>query len=593
MNVTNHTCIRAATVAVLAAAASLGSLACTPAQYARQADAVAYGVIDQGREVLDRGAMTPQFRVGYEPYRPSVEDDRVIRVGDKAIYLGRGEPVELSLTECVHIALRNSREFQDRRELLYSAALALGSSRRDWNWQLVQGQAAGDLFAQRIGEAGDDGEALDLTSDNAVSLTRRFAQGGVLVLASSLQLATDLLGGTDTTIGSAVSANFTQPLLQGAWRGLAYEAQYRRERDFLFTLFEYDRFTQTFVADVYAQYWRVLQLRDELANEAENIARLEQTFELTKVQVRGGQVSPIQADQAEQNLLDARVRLQRQQQDYRNSLDSFKILLGLPLVSQVQLNYPEALLQLRRQAAERGRLEPLPLEEDRAIEVALMSRPELMRSRAAVRDAARNITIAADAFLPQLDLQVGLSVPGTEETEFYRLQPHRSTRTARLEFFYPLDQTANRNNYRNAMLAWQQSRRDLDLLVDQVVLDVRQTYRRLLRTSRTYQLQLRSFQIAERRRKLAVLQQKQGQASARDVLEAEEALRNSQNGLTSAIVTYTTTRLQFLASLGMLGADEEGMIYERPEPVQFDRIARFYPYLQADPAQAGADREPD
>jgi outer membrane protein TolC len=347
------------------------------------------------------------------------------------------------------------------------------------------------------------------------------------------------------------------------------------------------------VADVYAQYWRVLQLRDELANEAENIARLEQTFELTKVQVRGGQVSPIQADQAEQNLLDARVRLQRQQQDYRNSLDSFKILLGLPLVSQVQLNYPEALLQLRRQAAERGRLEPLPLEEDRAIEVALMSRPELMRSRAAVRDAARNITIAADAFLPQLDLQVGLSVPGTEETEFYRLQPHRSTRTARLEFFYPLDQTANRNNYRNAMIAWQQSRRDLDLLVDQVVLDVRQTYRRLLRTSRTYQLQLRSFQIAERRRKLAVLQQKQGQASARDVLEAEEALRNSQNGLTSAIVTYTTTRLQFLASLGMLGADEEGMIYERPEPVQFDRIARFYPYLQADPAQAGADREPD
>ncbi len=593
MNLTNHTRIRTVAIGLLAAGASLWSPACTPAQYARQADAVAYGVIDQGRDVLDRGAMTSQFRVGYEPYLPSVENDRVIRVGNKAIYLGPGQPVELTLAECLHIALRNSREFQDRRELLYSAALALGSSRRDWNWQLVQGQVAGDLFAQRVGRAGDDGESLDLTSDNAVSLTRRFAQGGVLVLASSLQLASDLLGGTDTTVGSAISANFTQPLLQGAWRGLAYETQYRRERDFLFTLFEYDRFTQTFVANIYSQYWRVLQLRDELANEAENIARLEQTFELTKVQVRGGQVSPIQADQAEQNLLDARVRLQRQQQDYRNSLDSFKILLGLPLLSQVRLNYPEALLQLRRQAAETGRLEPLPLEEDQAIQVALMSRPELMRSRAAVRDAERNITIAADAFLPQLDLQVGLSVPGTEETEFYRLQPHRSARTARLQFFYPLDQTANRNNYRNAMIAWQQSQRDLDLLVDQVVLDVRQTYRRLLRTSRTYQLQLRSFQIAERRRKLAVLQQKQGQASARDVLEAEEALRNSQNGLTSAIVTYTTTRLQFLASLGMLGADEEGMIYERPEPVQFDRIAEFYPYLQTDPAQAGPDQRPD
>ncbi|MFP4355121.1 MAG: TolC family protein [Phycisphaerae bacterium] len=568
---------------------SIGLSGCTPAQYARQADAVAYGVISYGREVVGDPSPSTDYSVSYDPYMAGADGQIVLN--DKQIPLRAGEAVMLELTDCVEIALANSRAFQDRREELYRAALFLGTSRRDWNWQLVQGQLAGDIFGQRIGNEGQAGEQLVATSDSEVSLTRRFAQGGVLALAATLQVVSDLLGGTDTTVGSALSASFTQPLLQGAWRGIAYEAQYRRERDFLFTLFEYDRFTQTFVANVFSQYWRVLQQRDELENETENIRRLQQTLELTRVQVRGGQVSPIQQDQAEQNLLDARIRQQRQQQAYRDSLDSYKLLLGLPLVARIRLNYPDALLELRSMATEAGQLPPLPLDETDAVEVALMSRPEVMRSRAALRDADRNITLAADEFLPQLDLQLGLAVPGTEETEFYRLQPHRSQRTARLEFHYPIDQTANRNNYRNALIALNRAKRQLDLLEDEIALDVRQTYRELLRTSRTYQLQLRSFQIAERRRKLAVLQQKQGQASARDVLEAEEALRNSQNGLTAAIVAYTTTRLRFLATLGMIGADEEGLIYERPDPIRFDRLARRYEYLRQHPPSSPAEDE--
>ena len=564
---------------VLASLAALTVGGCTPAQYARQADAVAYGVMAAGQQVVSGHAQARP--VDYDPYIPG--PDGIITVSGKRIPVGRGEPVQLNLFESVAIALRNSRGFQDRREDLYMAALAVGSSRRDWNWRLVQGQVGAELFGRQVNRGG---ETLDLTSDNEISLTRRFAQGGVLTLAAGLQVLSDLLGGTDTTTGSLVSANFTQPLLQGAWRGIAYEEQYRIERDFLFSVFEYDRFTQTFIADVVTRYWRVMQQRDLLENETENIKRLEQTLELTRVLVKGGQVSPIEADQAEQNLLDARIRQQENAQNYRDDLDSFKLLIGLPLAAQAELNYPQDLADLKAEAVEIGGLPELPMDEAAAVRMALNSRPEVLRGRAEVRDADRNITLAADEFLPQLDLQLGLSVPGTEPTDFTRLQVHRHTREARLRLFYPIDQTANRDRYRLAILVLQRARRDLDLQLDQIVLDVRQAYRSLLRTSRTYAIRLRSVQIAERRRTLAVLQQKQGQASARDVLEAEEALRNSQNGLTAAIVTYTTTRLRFLASLGMLGVDEEGVIYERPEPIQFDRLQRIYPYLGPPP---GAD----
>jgi outer membrane protein TolC len=180
---------------------------------------------------------------------------------------------------------------------------------------------------------------------------------------------------------------------------------------------------------------------------------------------------------------------------------------------------------------------------------------------------------------------MGLTIPSTPDSEFYRYRPHELTRVGRLRLEYPIDQTANRDRYRAALLRLQQARRDLSLLLDEVYLDVRQTYRELLRASRSYEIRLRSVQIAARRRRLAVLQQKQGQASARDVLEAEEALRNSQNGLTNAIVTYTTTRLRFLASLGMIGVDEDGRLYQREKPTRFDRLADRYRYLHRSPEE--------
>ncbi len=550
--------------------------ACTPKQYAQQADKVAYNVLRQGQQWALGNVNT--FQVDYNPYGGSLLHDNQIRVGKKVIPVGFGtEQVTLSLQDCVQIALENSRNFQDRKEQLYLAALALGSSRRDWNWTLVQGTLEGQAEDVRT-EGG--GESSEFTADNEISLTRRFAQGGVLVLAAGLNLATDLIGGADTMAGSTLEANFTQPLLRGAWRDLAYETQYRRERNFLFRVFEYDRFTQTFVADIFSRYYDVLEILDQLSNERENISRLEQTFELVKVQVQGGAVSPIQADQSESNLLDARIRLERLAQRYRDSLDNFKIRLGLPVRSQIKLEYPEALTRLKEQVDQEGELPPLPFDEEQAIEAAMTSRPEVMRSRAALRDADRNVQIAADDFLPRLDLDLGLEVPSTPESRFARMRFHELTRTARLRFHYPIDQTGNRDAYRESLLDLQQARRQLDQLLDEVYLDVRQTYRELLRSSRTYEIRLRSVQIAGRRRRLAVLQQKQGQASARDVLEAEEALREAQNGLTNAIVSYTTTRLRFLASLGMIGADEEGHIYERTNPTRFDRLAWRYPYLQ-------------
>ncbi len=536
--------------------------------YAKQADSVAGRTLGSAQKMALGSSRS--FDIDYKPFRRRQGQDGKIAVGKKLIAVGSGPLQKLTLNECLEIAFRNSRSFQDSKETLYSEALALASARREWDWSFFGGSATGDLEHERISsQVGDD------TSGSAglgLTFSQKFLHGAALTLGATLDLATDLIGMKSTTIGSLLEANLTQPLLRGAWRGLAYEDVYRQTRDFVFSVFEFERFTQTFATDIVTDYYQVLLRRDVLENEKANIERLKQTLTLTKVLVEGGQRSRIEQDQAEQELLDAKVRLERNEQAYRDALDELKLTLGLPIAARVDVDYPQVLLDLNKVGPK-----PIGLTEAKATAVAMSVRPDVLIQRAAVRDTERDVQIAADDFLPQLDVTLGISAPGTEPRKWYRTRAHRHTRSAGLTFNYDLDQTDNRDAFRNAQIAFEKSRRDYEEFLDQVRLDVRKSYRALLRSRRNHEFQLRSVQIARRRRKLAALQQKEGQASARDVLEAEEALRNAQNGLTSALVDYTTTRLEFLGSLGMLRVDEKGSIHERKEPFGFARISRRYP----------------
>ena len=542
---------------------------CTPSKYASQADRDAGRTLDHA----ERFALGEprKFQVAYRPFRAEPDRPEDLVVAGKVLPLRGEKLVKLALVEALQIAFRNSREFQTQKEELYSAALALASSRRGWDFPLLGGEVVGSA-ERSVVNGGPETNSAALSP--AAVLTQNLVNGGVLTLGMGMDLVSDLLGWRSTTVGSLFNANFTQPLLQGAWRGLAYEAQYRTERDFVFSVLDYERFTQSFAVTILTRYYSVLSQRDQLENERSNIARLEQTFSLTKTLVKGGVRSPIEQDQAEQNLIDAQVRFQQNLQQYRDSLDRFKLTLGLPLAARMELEYPEGLEELNKIGPK-----PMPLAESDAVAVAMVTRPDVLRQAAGLRDADRDVEIATDAFLPVLNVTLGISAASRAPRNYTDVQFNRHTRGAGVAFDYPLDQTANRDAYRNAMFARDKARRDYEEFLDQLRLDIRQSYRALEQSRVSYELELRNMEINKRRRKLAVLEQKGGQASARDVLEAEDALRRAQNGVTSALVSYTTTRLQFMTTLGLLDVDEKGQLHERAKPLKFDRLGQRYPYI--------------
>ena len=538
--------------------------------YARQADKAATGAIQSA----DRKALgtTQPFDVTYRPFaRCGDPNNRTIQIGKKTIYLGTGPAQKLTPLEALEIAFRNSRGLQDKTEQLFSQALATSSGRQSWDYPMLGGEITADATHTKVNDGHEDNVG---TVSPDLSLTQKLVNGGVFTFAYGLDVLTDFAGAGGTTVGSLLEANFTQPLLQGAWHGFAYEDQYRAERDLLLAVYEYYRFRQTFAADIITRYYRLLQQQDLLTNQEKSIKRLDQTVIQTRVLVEGGQTSRIELDQAEQNRLNALIRLQRQRQDYHNQLDEFKITLGLPVAANVEGDYPEALELLLQKG-----LDPMKLNEEEAVSAALSTRPDLLTQRSDLRDAGRDVEMAADKFLPVLDVKLGFSAAGTKPREFYRTRFDDHTRTVGASFEYPLNQTGNRDTYRNSLLESEKAKRGFSEFLDTVVLEVRRSCRELEQSRKSYELQVRNVDLARRRRTLAALQQKEGQASARDVLEAEDALREAQNGLTEAAVGYATTRLKFLAELGLIEVDEKGALHERDKPFGFEKLERLYPYL--------------
>lgn len=544
---------------------------CTPAQYAEQADKDAYKTLRGGeKRVFGEPA---SFDVNYNPLGAGPNQPlKPIHIGNKVIGFGE-QKSQLTVGDCLQIAFRNSRNYQNQKETLYLSALGLANTRRGWNIPLLGGDIDAEASFERIRNLGTNKSA---AASIGPTLTQRFINGGVLTLAATLDWLSDVTMGSNTNvINSLIQANFTQPLLRGAWRGLAYEDQYRRERDFLFAVFGFDRFRQTFAAGIYANYYAVLRQKDQLTNEKANIERLQQTYLLTKAKSDGGQVSLIQADQAQSDWLTAQIAYIRSQQNYENALDSFKITLGLPIEANIGLNYPRAWNELNAQP-----LKSVPFkQENDAVNIALAVRPDVLTQRASVRDAERNLVIAADAFNPQFDLAVGLNVAGTPERDFTNLQFQHYTKFAGVTFNYALDQTDNRDSYRASLIACDRAYRDLSQFLDEVRLDVRESYRQLQQSGESYEIQTRNLKVAKRRSLLAAYQQEENLANARDVLEAERSLLDAQNGQTRSRITYATTRTSFLATMGMLNVDEKGLIHEREKAEKFERIRQLYPYV--------------
>ena len=166
--------------------------------------------------------------------------------------------------------------------------------------------------------------------------------------------------------------------------------------------------------------------------------------------------------------------------------------------------------------------------------------------------------VAQNFLKPQVDLFANASLVSDPAKNYSLPDPQRYAWNAGLDVDPGLDRTSERNSYRGALIARNRAARTLEEQEDQIKLQVRDSWRTLDQAKRNYEISEVGVHIAERRVEEQGLLAEWGRSKAQDQVDAQNALIDSKNQRTQALVTHTIARLQFWNNMGILYIKDNG-----------------------------------
>ncbi len=530
---------------------AVAATGCTANHYRRSADKAAYGVIGQKAPLVKN--MDTSF---------TIEQTNAIALGSLPVvtnvvdFLGpdgegeRGARI-LRLEDALNIAIHYSRSYQSRKEQLYLSALSLTLARHQFTPLFsAGGNAAYNVTATESATLSDHFvEDRSVSANGSVGESWLIRDVGRITTAFTADFLRFVTGDPRLATSSQLSATFVRPLWRDAGFKQEMENLTQAERDLLYGLRDFTQFRKDFSVGIASAYYNVLGDRDAVRNSYLNLQSSHQNADRTRALAQEGRVTGTDLGRQEQQELTAESSWINAVRSYKQALDNFKIQLGFKVDANLVLDD--------------GELETLQIHHpdisvNDSIQLALASRLNYMTIKDQVEDAERKVKVAQNFLKPQVDLFANASLVSDPAKNYSLPDPQRYAWNAGLNVDPGLDRTSERNSYRAALIARNRAARTLEEQEDQIKLQVRDSWRTLDQAKRNYEISEVGVHIAERRVEEQGLLAEWGRSKAQDQVDAQNALIDSKNQRTQALVTHTIARLQFWNNMGILYIKDNG-----------------------------------
>jgi len=391
---------------------------------------------------------------------------------------------------------------------------------------------------------------------NTIGVRQQLPYGGEVV-ASSLVTFINALN-EQTADGETASAAITAsiPILRGAGM-VNLEALIQSERSLIYEIRRFEEFRRSFAVDIATRYLRLLSTQQSIANRRINYATNADLTERTQALYAAGRINFLQVQRSLQQQLQVESSLINVQQNYQNQLDDFKIVLGMPVDEDLQI----VPIEMTVTGPDIERID--------AAALALQYRLDLQSSRDRIEDAQRNVQVAENGLLPDLNFTARTSVGDRPNVNAIKNFDARSlSYAAGVRLDWPLDRVAERNDYRRSLIDLERATRTFTLARDNVVADVRSDVRGINSAQITLEIQRRGIELAQRRLDFANELLIQGRSTdSRDVTDAQSSLLSAQDAYEQARADLQIQILQFLRDTGTLRVDPEagtlGLVFDR------------------------------
>lgn len=272
--------------------------------------------------------------------------------------------VVLDRNAAVELALIHSRDYQQRLENLYLAALDVSAERYRFDVQFF-GDHSTVFTADGPDRAGGPSSGLEV--DHSARATRLLATGAELLVGFANSMVWEFSGSHTYASTSLLDFSIIQPLLRGGGRAVVLENLTDSERALLANVRQFERFRKGFFLQIVsgtssgagpssgslsigsltpsASAGRsgvlgLLQSQVQIRNQEQNVAGLQDSYEQLLAAHEAQRIDRFQVDLALQSLFEAQSSLLELRNRYESSLDSFKITIGLPPDVEVEISDP-------------------------------------------------------------------------------------------------------------------------------------------------------------------------------------------------------------------------------------------------------------
>src|SRR5256885_2189769 len=385
-------------------ACALTLAGCTAAHYRRSADKEAYRLIREKTAFVTN--MEPHFTIEQVTQinltLPATHETNGF-LGDAAqAEIGAGI---LSLDKALEFAVKYSRTYQQRKELLYLTALSLSLARHQFTPMFSAGDAAA-YTVTTLPRLGLNSENEIVVLNDHFTETRLFENRslvgvdwlirdiGRITAAFTTDFIRFVSGDPRAAVDSQLAATFTRPLLRDAGFKTDIENLTQAERDLLYGVRDFVRFRKDFTVQTASAYYGVLGNRDAVRNSFLNFQSSRKAADRTRDLAAEGRTTQSDLGRIEQQELSAETAWVNAIRTYQRALDDFKIQIGIAVEARIVLDDKEL---------EQLKVHHPKVNVNDAIRIALAARLDYQNAKNRQDDSARKVALAADQFKPQLD----------------------------------------------------------------------------------------------------------------------------------------------------------------------------------------------
>ena len=511
---------------------------CTASHYRKAADKETYGIVQQMEKRVF--GHTNEFTINTRYSGRAAKTIPPAEIIDDRSTTNR---VVVNLDQALGLALENSREYQDQKELLYLTALELTGARYQFSPQ---------FFASASPQisGSPDGSDTVTAPGTRIGVSQLLATGGKLTASLANDLVWYLTGKpSDQARNSAInvlSVKLEQPLLRGfGINSPEVEALTQAERNVVYAVRTFSRYQQQFAIDTVSDYFALVTQKDIVRNNYRNYTnRVETTRYLEARAVDRERLSS--ADDARTAELNAKTSYINTLANYLSLLDRFKLRLGIPLSTHLFLEDKDL------QELIAAGLISVDIDPKAAFGICVEKQMDVLNSIDKFEDSKRKIRIAADQLRGDVNFFAGGTLRSEGPPDYVNFDPNKVQYNAGFTLNLPLDRLLERNVYRRTLVSFESQLRALSLTLDNYRDRIDRGLRSVEQTRLNYLSASEALKVAQRRVENNVMLMEAGRATVRDVREAQDGLIQAQNDLASIYADYLRTRLDLLLNIGVI-----------------------------------------